>query len=134
MMAHRGVVSARGPRPTGSYPHAHVFGRTVWVTAQAGRDPEDHGELVTGGMAGQLDQAIDNLAAILEDCGSSLDRVFKTQIMYTDPADSDVIDAVFGRRFGADSPAHTAWGVKALAAEPGSERVRVQIDCVAELA
>ncbi len=102
----------------------------VWVTAQAGRDP-GNGELVPGGMEGQLEQAIDNLAAILHDCGSSLDRVVRTQVMYTDPADADVLDAVYARRFSSPLPVRTTWGVKFLAAEPGSETVRVQIDCVA---
>ena len=102
----------------------------VWVTAQAGREPRT-GELVPGGIEGQLNQAIDNLAAILDDCGSSLDRVVRTQIMYTDAADEELIDAVCARRFGRPLPVRTAWGVKFLAAEPGSELVRVQIDCVA---
>jgi 2-iminobutanoate/2-iminopropanoate deaminase len=129
-MAHRGVVSRRGPQPTGSYPHAHIEGGMVWVTAQAGRDPGS-GELVPGGMEGQLDQAIDNLEAILDDCGSSLERVVRTQVMYTDPGDADVLDAVYARRFSSPLPARTTWGVKFLAAEPGAEIVRVQIDCVA---
>ena len=133
MGSHRGLVSRRGPQPTGSYPHAHILGHTVWVTAQAGRDPVT-GELVPGGIDGQLNQAIDNLAAILDECGSSLDRVVKAQIMYTDAADEDVIDAVYARRFGAPLPARTTWGVRFLAAEPGTEVVRVQIDCLAGLA
>jgi 2-iminobutanoate/2-iminopropanoate deaminase len=132
MGSHRGIVSRRGPRPTGSYPHAHIQGRMVWVTAQAGRDPRT-GELVPGGIDGQLNQAIDNLAAILDECGSSLERVVKTQIMYTDAADEDVIDAVYARRFRAPFPARTTWGVIFLAAEPGTEVVRVQIDCLAGL-
>ena len=129
--AHRGIVSRRGPQPTGSYPHAHIQGNMVWVTAQAGREPSN-GELVLGGMEGQMDQAISNLEAILEECGSSLDRVIRTQIMYTDPADVDAMDAVYTRRFSAPLPVRTSWGVSFLAAEPGTELVRVQIDCVAE--
>ena len=130
--AHRGIVSRRGPQPTGSYPHAHVHGQMVWVTAQAGRDP-GNGELVEGGMAGQMDQAISNLEAILEECGSSLDRVIRTQIMYTDGLDIGAMDEVYARRFRAPLPVRTSWGVKFLAAEPGTELVRVQIDCVAAL-
>lgn len=130
MESHRGIVSKRGPQPTGSYPHAHIDGDMVWVTAQAGRDPGS-GELVPGDMEGQLNQAVDNLAAILDECGCSLDRVVKTQIMYTDAADEEVIDAVYARRFPEPRPVYTTWGVKFLAAEPGSEVVRVQIDCVA---
>jgi 2-iminobutanoate/2-iminopropanoate deaminase len=102
----------------------------VWVTAQAGRDPRT-GELVPGGVEGQLNQAIDNLAAILDECGSSLHRVVKTQIMYTNAADEDVIDAVYVRRFPTPLPVRATWGVEFLAAEPGTEVVRVQIDCIA---
>ena len=131
-MAHRGVVSHRGPQPTGSYPHAHIHGNMVWVTAQAGRDP-GNGELVEGGMDGQMERAISNLAAILDECGSSLDRVIRTQIMYTDPSDVDAMDAAYARSFQAPLPVRTSWGVKFLAAEPGTELVRVQIDCVAEV-
>jgi 2-iminobutanoate/2-iminopropanoate deaminase len=104
----------------------------VWVTAQAGRDPST-GEIVPGGIDGQLNQAIDNLAAILDECGSSLERVVKTQIMYTDATDEDMIDAIYTHRFRAPLPARTTWGVKFLAAEPGTEVVRVQIDCLAGL-
>ena len=129
-MARRGVITRRGPQPTGSYPHAHIEGGMVWVTAQAGRDPR-HGELVPGGMEGQLNQAIDNLAAILDECGTSLEHVVKTQIMYTDSADEDIMDAVYSRRFAPHLPVRTTWGVKFLAAEPGTEVVCVQIDCVA---
>jgi 2-iminobutanoate/2-iminopropanoate deaminase len=131
-MAHRAIVSRRGPQPTSTYPHAHVSGKMVWVTAQAGRDPGS-GETVPGGMTGQMDRAISNLEAILEECGSSLDRVVRTQIMYVDPTDVDELDAAYARRFHDPLPVRTSWGVKFLAAEPGTETVRVQIDCVAEL-
>ena len=132
MGSHRGVVSRRGPQPTGSYPHAHIQGHLVWVTAQAGRDP-GNGDLVEGGMRGQMDQAISNLQAILQECGSSLEQVIRTQIMYTDPADIVAMDAAYARRFSAPLPVRTSWGVKFLAAEPGTDFVRVQIDCVAEV-
>src|SRR6267142_2862306 len=130
--AHKGVVSRRGPQPTGSYPHAHIQGNMVWATAAAGRDP-GNGELVEGGMAGQMDRAISNLEAILAECGSSLERVIRTQIMYTDQADVEAMDEVYARRFQAPLPVRTSWGVKFLAAEPGTELVREQIDCVASV-
>ena len=129
----RSVVSRRGPQPTSTYPHATVEQDLVWVTAQAGRDPAD-GELVEGGLAGQLDRAISNLAGILEDCGSSLDRVIKTQVMLVGEPDWEEVDEVFARRFGDAPPARTMWGVAFLAAEPGHEAVRVQLDCVASVA
>jgi 2-iminobutanoate/2-iminopropanoate deaminase len=125
----RGVVSKRGPQPTATYPHANIQGGYVWVTAQAGRDPEN-GELVPGGLEGQLERAISNLEAILDDCGSSLDRVIKTMVMVVGDPSETLIDAVLARRF-RNPPARTIFGVAFLAAEPGHESVAVQLDVVA---
>jgi enamine deaminase RidA (YjgF/YER057c/UK114 family) len=47
--------------------------------------------------------------------------------------DFDVIDAVYARRFHEPWPVRTTFGVAFLAAEPGHEEVRVQLDCVASL-
>ena len=85
---------------------------------------------MAGGLEGQLDRAISNLEAILADCGSSLDRVLKTMVMVTGEPDEPLVDAVFARRF-PNLPARTIFGVAFLAAEPGHETVRVQLDCVA---
>jgi 2-iminobutanoate/2-iminopropanoate deaminase len=128
----RAIVSPRGPQPTATYPHANVQGELVWVTAQAGRDPSD-GELVLGGLEGQLDRAISNLEAILDDCGSSLDLVLRTMVMVVGEPDWEAMDEVFGRRFPAPRPAATIFGVAFLAAEPGLETTRIQLDCVAAL-
>jgi enamine deaminase RidA (YjgF/YER057c/UK114 family) len=125
------VVSRQGPAPTASYPHAHVHGGTVWVTAQAGRDPSS-GEMVAGGPEAQLDQAISNLAAILDDCGASLAGVVHSQIMCLHAGDFDALAETFERRFARPPP--SSWvGVSFLAAEPGIHPVRVQLDCVAAL-
>jgi 2-iminobutanoate/2-iminopropanoate deaminase len=125
----RAIVSTRGPQPTATYPHANVQGGLVWVTAQAGRDPAN-GELVPGGLEGQLERAISNLEGILADCGSSLDHVIQTMVMVVGDPDELLIDSVFERRF-EKLPARTVFGVAFLAAEPGHESVRVQLDCLA---
>ena len=129
MTERRAVVSTRGPQPTATYPHANVEGGYVWVTAQAGRHPSN-GEMVAGGLEGQLERAISNLEGILADCGSSLDGVIKTMVMVVGDPREDVVDTVFARRF-RNLPARTIFGVAFLAAEPGHEPVQVQLDCVA---
>jgi 2-iminobutanoate/2-iminopropanoate deaminase len=126
------VVSRQGPAPTAAYPHAHVHGGTVWVTAQAGRDPSS-GEMVAGDAAAQMDQAISNLAAILDDCGGSLAGVVHSQIMSLHAADLDELAEVFERRFAPRPPPSSWVGVSFLAAEPGVHPIRVQLDCVAAL-
>lgn len=129
---HAAVVSRHGPAPTSTYPHAHVHGRTVWVTAQAGRDPTS-GEMVAGGPSDQIDQAISNLETILHDCGSSLERVVHSQIMFLHDRDLDELDETFRRRLSARPPTSSWVGVSFLAEEPGTEPIRVQLDCVAAL-
>jgi 2-iminobutanoate/2-iminopropanoate deaminase len=126
------VVSRRGPAPTASYPHAHVHGRRVWVTAQAGRDPTS-GEMVAGAPTPQMDQAISNLAAILADCGASLAGVVHSQIMCLHPEDLDELAQTFERRFAPRPPPGSWVGVSFLAAEPGVHPIRLQLDCVAAL-
>ncbi len=129
MTERHAVVSRHGPQPTATYPHAVVEAGYVWATAQADRDPSN-GELGPGRLEGQLERAISNLAAILADCGSSLDRVLETMVMVVGDPDENLIDAVFARRF-PNLPARTVFGVAFLAAEPGHETVRVQLDCMA---
>ncbi len=132
MTEHASIVSRHGPAPTAAYPHAHVFGRKVWITAEAGRDPTS-GEMVAGGPECQMNQAISNLAVILDECSSSLAHVIRTQIMYLHPDDLDALVRAYELRFTAPLPARTAFGVSFLAEEPGTELIRVQIDCVAKL-
>ena len=131
MTERHSIVSRHGPQPTATYPHAAIDAGHVWVTAQAGRDPAN-GELVPGGLEGQLERAISNLDAILADCGSSLDRVVKTMVMVVGDPREDVVDSVFARRF-PNLPARTIFGVAFLAAEPGHEAVQVQLDAIATL-
>ncbi len=132
MSERRAIVSCRGPQPTSAYPHAHIHENLVWVTAQAGRDP-DSGEMVAGGAEGQMTRAIGNLEAILEECGTALHNVICTQVMYVDAADLTAIDAVYQRLFPKPVPVRTNFGVGFLAAEPGTELARLQLDCVAEI-
>src|SRR2546428_14037348 len=65
-VSHRGIVSRRGPQPTGSYPHAHIQGTMAWVTAHTGRQTRT-GDFVPGGIVGQPKPPIEYLAAVLDD-------------------------------------------------------------------
>src|SRR5438270_517983 len=145
------ITIDKAPVPRGPYVHARKHGGLVYVTGQIGRDAKT-GDFVKGGfeaefnqaidnleeilkasgsgLEGQLERAISNLDAILADCGSSLASVIKTMVMVVGDPEESVIDAVFARRF-PNLPARTVFGVAFLAAEPGHESVRVQLDCVA---
>jgi 2-iminobutanoate/2-iminopropanoate deaminase len=115
------------PEPRGPYVHARQHGALVYVTAQIGRDPKT-GDFVKGGFEAEFNQAIDNVEAILNAAGSSLDRVVKAQIEFVDEADLDAMNRIYGERFHEPLPARTSFGAAFL-----WKGARVQIDCVAAL-
>mgnify|MGYP000846008268 CR=1 FL=1 len=70
--------------------------------------------LVDGGVAGQLRQAIGNLAALLESAGASLSDVVKTTVFLVDMDDYAVMNDVYCDGFGDHRPARSAVAVAAL--------------------
>jgi 2-iminobutanoate/2-iminopropanoate deaminase len=120
------TITTRGaPEPRGPYVHARKHAGLVYVTAQIGRDPKT-GDFVQGGFEAEFNQAIDNLEAILEASGSSLDRVVKAQIEFVDEHDLDSMNRIYGERFHDPLPARTSFGVAFL-----WKGAKVQIDCIA---
>lgn len=75
------------------------------------------GALVAGGMAAQLSQAVQNLAALLGEQGASLGDVVKTTVFMTDIADFAEMNEVYVRAFGEARPARSAIAVAGLPLE-----------------
>ena len=107
------IVSPRAPRPVGPYPHARRFGNLIFVSGIGPRDRETDG--VPGGIEAQTRSAIENVKAILEDAGSSLEKVIDVTVFLTD-IDNDfaAFNRVYGEYFGAIRPSRTTVGVVAL--------------------
>ncbi len=72
------------------------------------------GRLVSGGTADQLRQAIDNLRALLEAEGSSLDSVVKTTVFLRHLSDYGPMNETYAAAFGDHRPARSAIGVAEL--------------------
>ena len=125
MTEDRTITIKGAPEPRGPYVHARKHGGLVYVTAQIGRDPKT-GDFVKGGFEAEFNQAIDNVEAILEAAGTSLDRVVKAQIEFVDESDLDAMNRIYGQRFKEPLPARTSFGVAFL-----WKGARVQIDCIA---
>src|SRR5574340_1105513 len=74
----RQVIHAEhAPKAIGPYSHAIRAGDFIFCSGQAGLDPAT-GQLVSGGIQAETRRVLQNLAAVLEAAGSSLDRVVKT--------------------------------------------------------
>ena len=122
------VIAAQLPSPVGPYSPAIVAGSLVFVSGQAGRDPRT-GDL-SPDVEAQTEQALRNVAAILEAAGSSLANVIRCGVFLVDMNEFQKMNSVYSRVFGGHRPARTTVEVSAL---PG-EGLRVEIDAVAALA
>ncbi|MCL4845114.1 MAG: Rid family detoxifying hydrolase [Acidobacteria bacterium] len=122
----RPVHAANLPAPVGPYSPGIGFERLVFVSGQGATDP------TTGRLAGdtvdvQTEQALKNVAAILEAAGSSLQHVIRCGVFLVDMAEFPKMNAVYEVMFGGHRPARTTVQVSGL---PG-EGLRVEIDAIA---
>lgn len=119
------VTSAGLPVPVGPYSPATRAGNLVFVSGQAGKDPR------TGRLApdveAQTEQALRNIAAILEATGSGLPHVLRCGVFLVDMREFPRMNEVYARMFGSHRPARTTVGVASL---PG-DGLRVEIDAIA---
>ena len=121
-------VSAAGlPAPVGPYSPAVVVANLVFVSGQAGRDPRT-GHLPAD-VEAQTEQALRNVAAILEAAGSGLSHVVRCGVFLVDMSEFEKMNGVYTRMFGSHRPARTTVEVSGL---PG-EGLLVEIDAVAVL-
>jgi len=121
----RPVVSANLPTPAGPYSPGVVVGNLVFVSGQAGRVPGGGG--LAPDVAGQTEQVLKNIAAILEAAGSGLPHVVRCGVFLVDMREFPKMNEVYARAFGAHRPARTTVEVSGL---PG-DGLLVEIDAVA---
>jgi 2-iminobutanoate/2-iminopropanoate deaminase len=124
-MAEKQVVRtdrAPGPFQGAPYNQAIRFGDFVFVAGQLGVSLEA-GELVGPGIAEQTEQALLNMAAILEEAGSSMDRLVKTTVFLVDLADFAGMNEVYAKHVGDRPPARSTIGIAQL---PVGGRVEIE--------
>jgi len=120
------VTSRSLPTPAGPYSPATRTGNLIFVSGQAGRDPATN-RLAGPDVEAQTEQALKNVAAILEAGGSSLAHVLRCGVFLVDISEFPRMNEVYARIFGSHRPARTTVEVSAL---PG-EDLRVEIDAIA---
>ncbi len=112
-MKRQAVVTTAAPAAIGPYSQAIHDGEWIFCSGQLGLDPAS-GQMVTGGITDETEQAIRNLASILNAAGSGLDRVVKTTVFLTNLADFQAMNEVYSRYFTAPAPARSTIQVAAL--------------------
>jgi 2-iminobutanoate/2-iminopropanoate deaminase len=100
------IESARVPK-LGPYSQAVRAGGVVYTAGQPGIDPRT-GKPAGDSFEAQARQALANLAAVLEDAGSSLARVVKVTCFVTDQSAYPILNALFAEFFPSAPPARSA--------------------------
>ncbi len=103
-------------------------GNLIFTAGQIPIDPVTQ-QIVAGGIAEQTRRVMENLKAILEEGGSSLDRVVKATVFLKDLSDFSAMNAVYAEYLEVDgeAPARTTVEVSRL-----PRNVLVEIDLIAE--
>jgi 2-iminobutanoate/2-iminopropanoate deaminase len=121
------VATDRGPKAIGPYSQAVRANGFVFLSGQIPLDPKTQ-QLVDGNASVQTERVLENLKAVVEAAGSSLQRVVKTTVFLADMNDFGAMNEVYGRYFGAHAPARSTVEVSKL-----PRNVRVEIDLIALL-
>jgi 2-aminomuconate deaminase len=107
------VVSSRAPRALGPYPHARRLGNLLFLSGIGPRHAKT--EQIPDGIEAQTRACIGNVKAILEDAGSSLERVVDVTVFLTNvDRDFAAFNRVYAEYFEAIRPTRTTVGVVAL--------------------
>jgi len=98
------------------FPQGVVHGDTVYVSGQVGIDPGT-GEVVEGGIRAETRRTMENLAAILEAAGSSLEDAVKVTAFLADMDDFEAFNEVYAEFFDGRLPARSTVEVSALSSD-----------------
>lgn len=100
------ISTAKGPKALGPYSQAVKANGFIFTAGQGAIDPSS-GKLVEGGIAAQTARVLENLKAIVEAAGSSLDRAVKANVYLKDMNDFAAMNEVYARYFPGNPPART---------------------------
>ena len=124
----KAIVTDKAPKPLGPYSQAVVEGDFIFLAGQGCSNPLT-GKLELGDVRSETKRTFENVRAILQAAGSSLDQVMKCNVYLRDINDFAAMNEVYATFFSAPFPARTTIQAGAL---PGG--IAVEIECIAKRA
>jgi len=112
-MSRQIIHTERAPAAIGPYSQAVKHGQMVFLSGQIPLDPAT-GEVVAGGIEAQARRAFDNLKAVVEAAGGTLDNVVRLGLYLTDLGQFAAVNAVMAEYFTAPYPARSTIEVAGL--------------------
>lgn len=119
------ISTEKGPKAIGPYSQAIKAGGFVFISGQVAFDPATS-QIVEGDVARQTARVLDNLKAIAEAAGTSLDKTVKATVYLKDMGEFAAMNEVYAKYFPTNPPARATVEVARLPRD-----VRVEIDLIA---
>jgi 2-iminobutanoate/2-iminopropanoate deaminase len=114
------ISTDEAPDAIGPYSQGIRDGDRVYVSGQGPVDPET-GEVASDDIREQTARTLENVAAILEAAGASMDDVLKANVYVTDMDDYDAVNEVYAEHVSEPYPARAAVEVSDLPIDIGVE-------------
>lgn len=107
------VDTKKAPGAVGPYSQAIKAGNMIFTSGQLHIDPEN-GELIKDDIQAQTKQSLENVKAILEEAGATLEDVVKVTIFMTDISKFGLLNETYTEYFSTHKPARSCVAVKEL--------------------
>lgn len=127
-MEKRAISTEQAPKAAGPYSQAIVANGFVFVSGQVPIDPRTGKLIESADIGDHVRRVMDNVKAVLEAAGSSLDRVVKTTIYLADIDEFVAVNQAYAAYFTSVPPARATVQVAKL---PLSARVEIELIALA---
>ncbi|CAI3791857.1 RidA family protein [Rheinheimera sp. MM224] len=121
------ISTDKAPAAIGTYSQAVKIGTTVYLSGQIPLVPETM-QMVSENFAEQTQQVFENLTAVCQAAGGSLNDMVKVNIFLTDLSNFATVNEIMSKHFSAPYPARAAVQVSAL-----PRGAQIEIDGVMEV-
>jgi 2-iminobutanoate/2-iminopropanoate deaminase len=123
------IQTDAAPKALGPYAQAIAAGGMIYCAGQIPLDPKT-GDIVTGGIAEQTRQVLENLRAVLKSAGSDLSKAVKTTVFIKDMNNFAAMNEIYGKPdyFGPNPPARSTIEVARL---PRDAMVEIEVIALA---
>lgn len=121
------ISTKNAPAAIGPYSQAIEVNGMLYTSGMIPIDPAT-GELVTGSVEAQAEQALTNLKSLIEASGSSMDKVVKTVVFIKNMNDFAKINGIYEKYFTAPFPARSCVEVARLPKD-----VAIEVEAIVEM-
>jgi len=122
------IQTKKAPSAIGPYSQAISINGMVYTSGQIALMENGSDELLSENVSVQTQKVLQNLEAVLEEAGSSIENVIKTTIFLADMDDFVTVNEIYEKKFNSHKPARSTVAVKTL-----PKNALVEIDAVAVL-